>query len=277
MSRLDPRLHAYRPDLADAALRGKVEATHFVTPTIMQIAVDVAPLRARPSETAAQETQALAGERVHVFDIAHDWLWVQLLHDGYVGYIKAGEATGRIEVMTHKVRVPLTLTFPEASIKSTPVRHLPLNAEVAVAQIDGKFARLSDGRHAIASHLSPLESQLQDYVAIAEQFLGVPYLWGGKTFIGLDCSGLVQASLHAAGIHCPRDADMQEEELGSRVKTVQRGDLIFWKGHVGIMCDATTLLHANGHHMMVVKEPLADAITRISAAGSEVTAMKRFQ
>ncbi len=277
MSTPDKRLHAYRPDLADAALRGKVEATHFATPTVMQIASSHAAVRAAPTGTAAQETEALAGERVHVFDRAHDWLWVQLLRDGYVGYIRADEATGQVEEPTHRVVVPLTLSFPEAGIKSTPVHHLPLNAEMQVIGEAGKFVKLSNGRYVMAAHVAALDAPQPDYVAIAEHFLGVPYLWGGKTLMGLDCSGLAQVSLQATGIDAPRDADMQEAALGRPVKDVQRGDLVFWKGHVGIMMDHETLLHANGHHMMVVKEPLAEAIARIKAAGSDVTSVKRLQ
>jgi cell wall-associated NlpC family hydrolase len=175
------------------------------------------------------------------------------------------------------VTVPLTLSFPEASIKSTPVRHLPLNAEVKVIDETGKFVKLASGRYVMTAHVAALNACQPDYVAVAEHFIGVPYLWGGKTFQGLDCSGLAQVSLQAAGIDCPRDADMQEMVLGRPVKDPKRGDLVFWKGHVGFMMDDKTLLHANGHHMMVVKEPLAEAIARIKASGSEVTSMKRLQ
>jgi cell wall-associated NlpC family hydrolase len=127
-------------------------------------------------------------------------------------------------------------------------------------------------------HLAPLKAKQADFVAVAEEFLNAPYLWGGKTSLGIDCSGLVQVALQAAGQACPRDSDMQEMALGklSSLGEMRRGDLIFWKGHVAIACDGETLLHANAHHMMVAIEPTAEAIARIKTAGSEVTSVKRI-
>jgi cell wall-associated NlpC family hydrolase len=276
---LDRRLHAFRPDLADARLKGRVEAASYAEPVAMQIVAEAAPVRKRPAETAMQETQALAGETLHVFEQKNGWLWAQLARDGYVGYVQANHARATVEAATHRIAVPLTLSFPEADIKSTPVQSLPLNAEVTGIGEAGKFLKLSDRRFIIASHAAALASRAEDFVAVAESYCGVPYLWGGKTFRGLDCSGLVQISLHAAGIASPRDADMQENALGKKIphENLRRGDLVFWKGHVGIMTDAETLLHANGNHMMTVMEPLAEAIARISATGSEVTSIRRIQ
>jgi cell wall-associated NlpC family hydrolase len=276
---LDRRLHAFRPDLADARLKGRIDAANYAEPVAMQIVAEAAPVRKAPAETAMQETQALAGETLHAFEQKNGWLWAQLARDGYVGYIDARHARGPIEAATHRIAVPLTLSFPEADIKSTPVQSLPLNAEVTGIGEAGKFLKLSDRRFIIASHAAALPSKAEDFVAVAESYCGVPYLWGGKTFRGLDCSGLVQISLHAVGIASPRDADMQENALGKKIphETLRRGDLVFWKGHVGIMTDAETLLHANGHHMMTVMEPLAQAIARIAATGSEVTSIRRIQ
>jgi cell wall-associated NlpC family hydrolase len=129
-----------------------------------------------------------------------------------------------------------------------------------------------------ASHLAPLDHRETDFVAVAERFLGTPYLWGGKTNYGLDCSGLVQLALTACGIRCPRDSDMQERALGALVdmKNLRRGDLVFWKGHVAIVRDPKTFLHANAFHMAVAVEPIAEAIARIAGAGSEVTSVKRL-
>ena len=134
------------------------------------------------------------------------------------------------------------------------------------------------GWHLPAVHLAPIKARQPDFVAVAEEFLHAPYLWGGKTSLGIDCSGLVQVALQAAGIACPRDSDMQELALGklSSLAELRRGDLVFWKGHVAIARDAETLLHANAHHMAVAIEAAADAIARIKAAGSDVTSVKRL-
>lgn len=245
-----------------------------------QVAQPVASILDKPDGCGRQVTQALLGEVVDVFEERDGWCHVQLRRDSYVGYMQARDLDHATAVATHRVSVPLALSFPEPDIKSQPAMALPLNAEVAAIGHDAKFLRLADGRYICRVHLQPAISFAADYVAIASQFIGVPYLWGGKSFMGLDCSGLVQLSLQACGIECPRDADMQEEELGVGIPKgadLRRGDLVFWKGHVGLLEDAQTLLHANGTHMRVVSEPLRVATSRIAAGGSPVTSIKRIQ
>jgi cell wall-associated NlpC family hydrolase len=153
-----------------------------------------------------------------------------------------------------------------------------MNAKLEIVASDEKFSRLSNGKYVFAKHVKPLNEFESDFVSAAEKFLDVPYYWGGKTAQGLDCSGLVQTSLEACGISSPRDTDMQETQLGQNLLIndldgLRRGDLVFWKGHVGIMADQKTLLHANGYHMMTVKEPLADAVTRIA---DPITSIRRL-
>jgi cell wall-associated NlpC family hydrolase len=176
------------------------------------------------------------------------------------------------------VIVPRTLCFPGPDIKLPPLAALPLGATVAIARQEGRFAVAQNGWHLPAGHVAPLAATYRDFVAVAEMLLGAPYLWGGKSVLGIDCSGLVQVSMHAAGLACPRDSDMQQEALGQTVaiEDVTRGDLVFWKGHVAIARDARTLIHANAFHMMVAQEPLAGALTRIAVAGSAVTNVKRL-
>jgi cell wall-associated NlpC family hydrolase len=154
---------------------------------------------------------------------------------------------------------------------------LPLGAALTVARQDERFAVTAVGWHIPSVHLAPVKARQPDFVAVAEMLLGAPYLWGGKTALGIDCSGLVQLALQTAGLPCPRDSDMQELALGGLVTLNQliRGDLVFWKGHVAIARDAETLLHANAHHMMVASEPAARAIARIKATGAEVTTVRR--
>jgi cell wall-associated NlpC family hydrolase len=267
MNDLDSRLHAMhaKPDMA----------------VKMEIVVPVVTVHREPDIASMQTTQALYGEKLNVFEVRDGWLWCQLERDGYVGYVVASAASATLTTPTHRVAATSTLLYSKPDIKSQPVVILPMNATAEVIADDGRFATLSSGKFIYASHLKPLNSAESDFVAVAEKFLGSPYYWGGKTVHGLDCSGLVQTSLQACGVNALRDTDMQERQLGKNLMIndldgLQRGDLIFWKGHVGIMADDKTLLHANGHHMMTVKEPLADAVQRIAQTGSQITSIKRF-
>jgi cell wall-associated NlpC family hydrolase len=237
-----------------------------------------APVRARPAPDAPLVTEALMGERVTIYEFNDEgWAWGQLADDGYVGWLPTNALLAPRAAPTHRVTALRTLVFPGPSIKSPPVARPPLGAQLAVTREQDRFA-VSPLGFLPAGHLAPLDRPETDFVAVAERFLGAPYLWGGKTNHGLDCSGLVQVALNACGIRCPRDSDMQESGLGRPIdiKTLRRGDLVFWKGHVAIARDEKTFLHANAFHMTVAIEPVADVIARISASGSNVTSVKRL-
>ena len=239
-------------------------------------------MRRAPTPDAPLDTEALKGERVTVYETtAEGWAWGQLEADGYVGWLPANALRAPGPAATHKVAVPRTLVFPGPSIKLPPVEALSLGCRLAIARIEEFFAVTTSGGHVPKRHLAPLDATETDFVAVAEKFLGVPYLWGGKTSLGLDCSGLVQVALTACGIPCPRDSDMQERALGAPLAPdldhLRRGDLLFWKGHVAIARDAATLVHANAFHMAVEIEPIAEAVRRIKAAGSELTSMRRVR
>ncbi|BDA82659.1 peptidase P60 [Aureimonas sp. SA4125] len=280
---LDPRVNAFRPDLADRRLEGKVESRHFVDGRPERVTVSAAALRREPRPDAAQETEALFGESVLVFETTEEgWAWVQLDADGYVGWM-ASAALGQADSPTHRVAVPRTLLFPGPDIKLPPLMGLPMGALLTVSgEAEDRNARYdltTPTGAVVAQHLGAPGEHAPDFVAVAERFLGVPYLWGGKTTLGIDCSGLVQMALAMAGIDAPRDTDMQERALGTRlagIEPLRRGDLVFWKGHVGIMLDGQMLLHANAHHMMTASEPLAEAIARTAARGSAVTSIRRL-
>ncbi len=281
MSDIDSRLHAFRSDLADVKLQGRVDAKKFVEGVAMEVVVPIATLHREASITAKQTTQALFGERLMAFEVADDWIWGQLARDGYVGYIAKAAVSRNLTKPTHRVSVPATFLYPLPDIKSQPPVSLPMNARLAIVESGEKFSKLSNGQHVYTKHIRPLKETESDYVGVAEKFLHVPYCWGGKTSQGLDCSGLVQTALEACGTFSPRDTDMQETQLGQSVLIndldgLRRGDLVFWKGHVGIMADQKTLLHANGHHMMTVKEPLSEAVARIAGTYGQVTSIKRF-
>jgi cell wall-associated NlpC family hydrolase len=227
-------------------------------------------------------TEALKGERVTIYDRnGEGFAWGQLNGDGYVGWLPDRALAKPLGEPTHKITALRTFAFPGPSIKLAPVETLPMGAVVTVLREDGPFAVTREGWYLPRQHVDSIGHHDEDFVAVAERFAGTPYLWGGKTSFGIDCSGLVQISLNAAGTGCPRDSDMQEAGLGrilglAESRKLQCGDLIFWKGHVAIARDADTIVHANAHHMATVIENTRDAIARIKAAGSEITAIKRL-
>lgn len=283
MRAFDPRVTPARADLAAKELEGKVAAGRYVAGEVYEVIEPQAPLRGEPSHEAPLLTEALKGERVTIYEKNDEgWAWGQLAADGYVGWLSANALAPPGAPPTHKVAALRTLVFPGPSIKLAPLEALPLGARVAVARREERMAVTQSGGYLPEVHLAPIDVYEADFVAVAERFLGVPYLWGGKTMLGLDCSGLVQIALAACGISCPRDSDMQEEALGSPIAAatdrsdLKRGDLVFWTGHVAIVRDRANFLHANAFHMAVAIEPIGDAIARIRGAGGEITSVRRI-
>jgi len=270
----DKRVTPARPDLAAAHLKGAVDAPRYAEGEKFSVCIGRASLRVRPSDDSAQDSELLFGEVFTVYDSVSGWAWGQAASDLYVGYLRQ-DALGKALKTEARVSALMAPVFSAADLK-TPVRDLlPLNAVVPELAREGDYVNVGPG-FVHRQHLA-VESQ-KDFVAIAERFVGVPYVWGGKTAAGLDCSGLIQTALHAVGKAAPRDTDMMEKALGDTIaiSDARRGDLVFWKGHMGVMLDATRLLHANAFHMAVAVEPLSEAIARIEKIAGPVTSVKRL-
>ncbi|MFD1198196.1 NlpC/P60 family protein [Brucella gallinifaecis] len=271
---LDRRLNAYRPDLADERLIGQIKASRFTAGALMQVCDSVTDLRAEPRPDSGPQTQIIFGDIVRVFEEQDGWCWVQAERDGYTGYVSAAALEKPMGEPTHMVIVPRTFVYPGNDLRFAHTQALSLGSRVRITGTSEKrgteYALLESGEALIAKHLAPLGESSGDFVKIAETLLHTPYLWGGTSGFGIDCSGLVQLSMWVAGRSVLRDSDMQENSIGKIIEpdagysNLQRGDLIFWKGHVAICASPDMLLHASGHTMTVTLEPLKDAIKRIA-------------
>jgi cell wall-associated NlpC family hydrolase len=281
----DKRMLAFRPDLADARLEGRIMSEKFVSGRPARIVVSVADLLKEPKTDAGLNNQLLRGDDVLVFDEANGWAWVQGERDRYVGYVKDSSLGDPAGLASHRVSAPRTFVYPGPDLKLPRVDHLSMGASVAVTDFvesrGTRYAIVSPGEAVIAEHLRLIDQHAVDFVAVAEMLVHTPYLWGGSTGFGIDCSGLVQLSMRMAGRDVLRDSDMQSEtigdalEIGNGFSGLRRGDLVFWKGHVAIMTDPESIIHANGHTMMVSHERLADAIDRIGYLYGAPTGFRR--
>ena len=279
-ARPDPRVNAWRADLAAEHLRGEVDVPHYVKGETFTVKVASTALRHAPSHGAAMDTQLLYGEDFRVYDKRGIWVWGQAGYDDYVGYVLAQDLE-KPQSPTHIISALRSFTLVDADVKSCPVMMLSMGAKLHIpnideADIEARFAQLHDGSFVPCGHIVPIGCFENDIIGVARRFLGVPYLWGGRESLGLDCSALVQLVLMRCGYACPRDSDMQEAVLGKIVETAQKGDLVFWQGHVGLMSENDILLHANASHMMVVEENFADACTRIKKSDGAITSIRRL-
>lgn len=263
---MDRRLTPSNGRVAALSLVGKVEAERFTQGTPARITAPVADLC--PTPGGPRDRQVIWGEAVTVYETHAGYAFVQADKDGYVGYLRT-DHIGEARQATHAVCTPATHLYEGESLKSADLAHLSFGSRVTVTAERDKMWETPDG-YIPKGHLQPLGQTSSDPAAVARLFLGVPYLWGGNSILGIDCSGLVQAALVACGIPCPGDSDLQRAALGRDLAPdapPTRGDLYWWAGHIGILVDPDTLLHANAHHMATVCEPLDAAIARIKAQG----------
>jgi cell wall-associated NlpC family hydrolase len=286
VSKPDPRITPYKPGLAAAHLKGVVEAKNYGDALRHQVMMPVIPLHKTPANASMMDTQLLLGAEFDIYDIHNGWAWGQEVQEngkGYVGYVPNMALARSAAEPTHRINVIRAPVFIKPDLKTAIRTTLPLNAKLPVEGREGDYFRVSGLGHNMGyvhdNHIAAVKDSVGDFVSIAELHLGLPYVWGGISPDGVDCSGLVQTALRAVGQNALRDTDMQEATLGTEIDKdteLKRGDLVFWKGHVGIMRDANTLLHANAYHMLVASEPLAKAVTRIEKSAGKVTSIKRI-
>jgi NlpC/P60 family/Bacterial dipeptidyl-peptidase Sh3 domain len=279
----DPRLLPQFVSVAADKLRGVVEAKSFVHGERMQVSVGAAALRRDPDASAEQINQALFGEGFTVYRREEGWAYGQLDADSYVGCMRDADLAPRGPEPTHRVSGLRSFIFSAPHLKSTPLAAVSMNALLALGETKDGFVRVLGSGWIFHKHVSVLGDFERDFVSVAERFLGAPYLWGGRETAGIDCSGLVQVSLQSTGRSVLRDSDMQEITLGERLaidahfSDLKRGDLVFWRGHVGMMANATDLLHASAYRMQVEIEPLREAVARIRPIAGEVGSFRRMR
>lgn len=271
---MDRRSTPFSGRVAHVSLRGQIDAP-LTKGEAAQVLLPLVDLLARPG--GARERQLLLGADVTVIDRDQGHAYLMTARDGYCGWVDAA-AVGKGPEPTHWVHTPATHLYSGPKVQARETASLSLGARLCVTGAFGSWAETPLG-FVPACHLSPMGSFAPDPVAVAESLLHTPYLWGGNSREGLDCSGLVQVALHATGLDCPGDSD-QQMVLGQEIAAedpLRRGDLIFWDGHVAIVVDGDRIIHANGHTMSVAYEDTVAAIRRILAAGGgPVTAQRRL-
>jgi cell wall-associated NlpC family hydrolase len=273
----DPRITPANDRVAHVSVADRFPDREPVEGSRRAVAVPLVDLRRSPE--GARDRQAAMGEGFLALEDRDGWTFGTLMRDGYAGWVQTVKLGPPVEA-THVVAVRGTHLYPAPDIKREPVAALTFGARFRIVAEDDRFTKTSAGAFLPRAHLRAIGQPLPDPVAVARLFEGTPYLWGGNSVSGIDCSGLVQAALLATGLPCPGDSDLQEAALGHLLDAgapALRGDLYFWKGHVAMALDGDTLIHANAHHMAVAQEPIAEAIARIAAqGGGPVTARRRL-
>ncbi|MEM8697406.1 MAG: NlpC/P60 family protein [Pseudomonadota bacterium] len=258
---LDPRIHAYRDDIADIALADRISLPHYVAPVMRQVGLAIADLRTDPSDASELGSQLLHGEPFALLDTVEDWAWGYGQHDHFVGFIRKTTLI-RPQPATHIVTALSSAVEPANANEASTT--LFMGSRLSGKPEDDRLI-MPNGSIALTD-ARPIDARADDPIAIAEMFIEAPYLLGGRSVAGIDCSGLVQISLAMAGHRVERDSDLQQASIGDALPVnadLRRGDLVFFPEHVGMMIDGETLIHASGHNGRVCTEPLADVAARI--------------
>jgi len=279
---LDPRLYAYRPDLADERLRGKVNSTNFVSAEPAKIGINIADIYAKPDQQSPRLSQLLFGQNVLVFEDRNGFCWIQAVDDDYVGYTQSTNLQPVTNPASHYVTANRTFAYKDADLKSPVSGVFSMGTEFIITDtLETRgigYGITAEGDAIFMHHLSPVYERCRDYVVFAEKLIHTPYLWGGASAFGIDCSGLVQLAFKLVGRLVPRDSDLQSQEVGAVLtdrQNLRRGDLVFWQGHVAIAIDTVNVIHANGASMDVCIEPLQAVIERFANGSGEPLCIRR--
>lgn len=281
----DPRVTPVRPDLAADNLRGRVKVPRYASAVPHQVVRDGACLSFTPDANARQESQLLFGELFDVYDRNGDWCWGQNRADGYVGFVPASALSTDLHEPTHRVASRMLQLYPGPDLKLRAIGEISLGATVRVVDLEGSFAQIAGGQWLYAKHLVDLDFINVDLIGTALKFLGTPYVWGGRSAGGLDCSALLQLALCMAGERAPRDSDQLEKSVGVALPIadghdfaqIQDGDMVFFPGHCGLFVHGWRFLHANAFDMEVSLHSFSDVIDRADASGEGVTSIRRFE
>jgi cell wall-associated NlpC family hydrolase len=266
-----------RPDLAELALEGLAPAAAYRPTEAHQCVVAAAALREAPDAAAPQQDQLVFGEVFDVLEARDGWLWGRARRDGYVGFVRVEALVSGVKVPTHRVSALRTYAYAAPDLRGEPVMLLSLNALVTAGERSGRFVHIAGAGWVAESDLADFLHFDAEPAAVAERFVGTPYQWGGRESLGLDSSALVQQALYACGKGCPRETG-EQADIGAPVapEALRRNDLVFWPGHVAVLLDSSTVVHADAHHMAVAVEPLAEVIARQRAEGAGEPMFRRL-
>ena len=278
---LDPREFAFRPTIAASYLQGIVAADQFSDGVVCSVTDSVLPLKNKPNDQAELVSEMLFGEKFIVYERQEAWAWGQSQTDGYVGFVKINGLSDQPASPTHEVKELKTFVYQRPDIKSPVIKGLSMGSRVSLKEKGENFICLKEGGWIVEKHVVELNVKEASFIAVAKKYIGTPYLWGGRSSNGLDCSALVQLSLSRVGILMPRDTDQQEKAVGcffgKNAKDIKRGDLLYTQGHVAIASANDLILHATAYHMQVVEEPLKAFLSRLDETNHQLRSIKRLK
>ena len=275
----DPREYAYKAGLAADYMRGLIRSPKFLVGEVFQVKINVTSLKKSPGQSSEQVSELLFGEEIIIYEILNGWAWGQSQTDGYVGYVSMDHISCKLQENTHEVTALRAFVYKQPDIKASIITCLSMASQLSITHSRGLFAYIENLGWIFEKSIRTLGGVESDFVSVAQKFTGTPYLWGGRSSFGIDCSGLVQLSLRRVGVLCPRDTDQQASSVGSPVNDeitkLLRGDLIYVNGHVAIMVNPHTILHANAFHMSVELESLEDFLSRLKQDNIHIAQMRR--